>query len=147
VILDCNIIVSWRSRPRSFTALMALYESNYVQLTRLAGPLDSLSGSGVSRVPGDCELALSVLERARYTSQLLLTYLLPAAGTPPAGVERIPDLRLCLYHDARLLEATGPAVEGAERELDRRWTRNMMLNKWLDYCAERGHRFACVQAR
>ena len=29
-----------------------------------------------------------------------------------------------------------------ERELHQRWTRNMMLNKWLEYCAERGHRFA-----
>jgi uncharacterized protein len=29
----------------------------------------------------------------------------------------------------------------AERELDQRWALNMMLNKWLDYCMERGHRF------
>src|SRR5690606_33119920 len=26
-------------------------------------------------------------------------------------------------------------------ELDQRWARNMMLNKWLEYCLERGHRF------
>jgi hypothetical protein len=26
--------------------------------------------------------------------------------------------------------------------LGERWLRNMLLNKWLDYCAERGHRFA-----
>jgi uncharacterized protein YqiB (DUF1249 family) len=25
--------------------------------------------------------------------------------------------------------------------LGERWLRNMLLNKWLDYCAERGHRF------
>ena len=30
----------------------------------------------------------------------------------------------------------------AERELDQRWARNMMLNKWLEYCVERGHRFS-----
>jgi uncharacterized protein YqiB (DUF1249 family) len=24
--------------------------------------------------------------------------------------------------------------------LDERWARNMMLNKWLEYCLERGHR-------
>jgi uncharacterized protein YqiB (DUF1249 family) len=30
---------------------------------------------------------------------------------------------------------------GLKRELDQRWTRNMMLNKWLEYCAERGHWF------
>jgi len=27
------------------------------------------------------------------------------------------------------------------RELDERWARNVLLNKWLEYCAERGHRF------
>jgi uncharacterized protein YqiB (DUF1249 family) len=27
------------------------------------------------------------------------------------------------------------------RELGDRWLRNVMLNKWLDYCVERGHRF------
>ena len=30
----------------------------------------------------------------------------------------------------------------AERELDQRWARNVMLNKWLEYCVERGHRFS-----
>ena len=26
-------------------------------------------------------------------------------------------------------------------ELSRRWTRNVMLNKWLEYCVDKGHRF------
>jgi uncharacterized protein YqiB (DUF1249 family) len=25
--------------------------------------------------------------------------------------------------------------------LDARWARNVLLNKWLEYCVERGHRF------
>ena len=29
----------------------------------------------------------------------------------------------------------------AERELDQRWARNTMLNKWLEYCTDRGHGF------
>ena len=53
----------------------------------------------------------------------------------------MPDLRLRVYHDARLLEACSAAATGAERELDRRWARNMMVNKWLEYCLERGHSF------
>ena len=36
---------------------------------------------------------------------------------------------------------------GLERELDQRWARNTMLNKWLEYCAERGHRFPQAKAR
>jgi uncharacterized protein YqiB (DUF1249 family) len=85
---------------------------------------------------------------------LTLTYALPA-GTATDIPEWLPNLRLRAYHDARLLEADEfkvPATreDGAsrraahlrERELHQRWTRNMMLNKWLEYCAERGHRFA-----
>jgi uncharacterized protein YqiB (DUF1249 family) len=30
--------------------------------------------------------------------------------------------------------------------LGERWRRNMLLNKWLDYCAERGHRFVAAPA-
>ena len=57
------------------------------------------------------------------------------------ALERVPDLRLRLYHDARLLEARGAGGIAPERELDRCWNRNMMVNKWLEYCAERGHAF------
>ena len=79
---------------------------------------------------------------------MTLTYLLDGPDTPH---ERLPDLRLRAYHDARLMEAEefeaqhktrGQGVRPGERELHQRWMRNMMLNKWLEYCAERGHRFA-----
>ena len=143
---DCNLLVSWRTAPRSFPALMVLYESNYLRLARLAGDLRALSGTRLSTVPGDCDLLLRLHGRSRYTSELLLTYLLPGAGSPPGLPERVPDLRLRLYHDARLLEAHAAATHGVDRELDRRWRRNLLLNKWLEYCAERGHRFAPAQA-
>ena len=32
------------------------------------------------------------------------------------------------------------------RDLGDRWLRNVMLNKWLDYCVERGHRFPSIAA-
>jgi uncharacterized protein len=146
VILECNLPVSWRTAPRSFPALMGLYESNYLRLARLAGNLAKLVGTCISTVPGDCELLLTVRERAPYTSELQLTYLLPALATAAASPERVPDLRLRLYHDARLLSVHEPAVSSPERELDRRWARNLMLNKWLDYCAERGHRFSAARS-
>ena len=151
MLCDTDIPVSWRARPRSFVALMSLYESNHVRFLRLAGDPARLSGTLISRVPGDCELQLTVLDHMPYTSSLELTYLLPpdtAAGSPELAL-RMPNLRLRAYHDARLLEveyAPAPLADGharqAERELRQRWARNMMLNKWLEYCAERGHRFA-----
>src|SRR5665213_1153768 len=134
--------------PRGFVALMGLYESNYLRFLQLAGDPSRLAGTLVSHVAGDCELQLAVLEHMPYTSTLILTYVLNSG--PKAPAERLPDLRLRAYHDARLLEAEefqaqhktrGQGVRPGERELHQRWTRNMMLNKWLEYCAERGHRF------
>ena len=156
---DALSIVSWRSRPRSFVALMSLYESNYLRLASLAGNLRELADVRVSRVPDDCELRLSVTERSPYTTSFDFTYLFEEAQ----GVSTYPDMRVRIYHDAHLVEAQPwnsvhsqraapcgthpqrlPRAQRAspERELDQRWARNMMLNKWLEYCVERGHRFS-----
>jgi uncharacterized protein YqiB (DUF1249 family) len=156
MLCEADIKVSWRTRPRGFVALMSLYESNYLRFRHLAGEPAQLRGILISRVQGDCELRLEVLERMPYTSMLTLTYALPASGpTSEMGpYQWLPNLRLRVYHDARLLEADelrkAPTKENnlsrrgphpGERELHQRWERNMMLNKWLEYCAERGHRF------
>lgn len=144
---DGRLPASWRGRPGSFAALMALYDSNHLRLERLAGDLRSLADQRRSRVVDDCDLELRVLERSPYTTQLELTYLFGAEhGTPSA-----PDMLLCVYHDARLVEVRGWAPRhdhpvlrdwraAAGPALDERWARNMMLNKWLEYCLERGHR-------
>lgn len=146
--------VTWRARPRSFVALMGLYESNYIRLSWLAGELVSLDGRHRSVVAGDCDLLLTMTERSPYTSTLNLTYLFSEEGLPEAGGElQFPDMRVRVYHDAHLAEAqdwagthTQPVLKAlrshAERELDQRWARNVMLNKWLEYCVERGHRFS-----
>lgn len=145
---DALTIVSWRSRPRSFVALMSLYESNYLRLASLAGNLHDLPNARVSRVPDDCDLRLSVSERSPYTTSFDLTYLFEAGD----GVSTYPDMRVRVYHDARLVEAQEWASQHdhealkrlrgqAERELDQRWARNTMLNKWLEYCIDRGHGF------
>jgi uncharacterized protein len=145
---DTLSIVSWRSRPRSFVALMSLYESNYLRLAQLAGTLKNLAGVRVSRVPEDCDLRLTVTELSPYTTSLDLTYLFEA----PDGITTYPDMRVRIYHDARLVEAQEWASQHehealrrmrgvAERELDQRWARNTMLNKWLEYCIDRGHGF------
>jgi uncharacterized protein YqiB (DUF1249 family) len=141
--------VTWRARPRSFVALMGLYESNYIRLGWLAGELAALDGQHRSVVAGDCDLLLTMTERSPYTSTVNLTYLLPGAD----GEMQFPDLRVRVYHDAHLAEAqewagthAQPVLKAlrthAERELDQRWARNVMLNKWLEYCVERGHRFS-----
>ena len=77
---DAVTLVSWRSRPRSFVALMSLYESNYLRLSWLAGALTSLAGHHRSSVRNDCDLLLSVTERTPYTTTLNLTYRLDQMG-------------------------------------------------------------------
>ncbi|HSY04543.1 MAG TPA: DUF1249 domain-containing protein [Steroidobacteraceae bacterium] len=149
LLADTQTVVSWRARPRSFVGLMGLYESNFIRLGWLAGDLRALGGRHTSSVPGDCDLVLTVTERSPYTCTVTLTYLL-ADGR---GSRHYPDMRVRIYHDAHLVEAqhcagvhTQPRLGGVrlsrERELHQRWARNMMLNKWLEYCVERGHRFS-----
>jgi len=145
---DTLMRVSWRARPRTFVALMSLYESNYIRFGWLAGDVTRLAGGYRSTVAGDCDLILNIIERSPYTTTLNLTYLLPE----PLVERAYPDMGVRLYHDARLAEAQEwparhqhPGLRELrrrmERELDQRWARNVMLNKWLEYCVERGHRF------
>lgn len=149
MVSDDLCTVSWRARPRSFVSLMTLYESNFIRLGWLVPDLKRLRGSVISRVRGEPTLELSVVEQSRYTTTLGMTYLL--------GDERLPELEIRVYHDARLAEACGTAADPAHsrlrrlaadvaREHGRRWSCNMLLNKWLEYCAGNGHRFALPAA-
>jgi len=150
---DTLCVTSWRARPVSFVSLMTLYESNYIRLRELVRDVKGVSGRRVSRVAGDCDLHLEVLEHSPYTSILRLTYWFDE----PVGEVADPDLEIRVYHDARLAEATRcgrwvrhPGIaairSGVGAALGERWLRNMLLNKWLDYCMERGHRFAAAAA-
>ncbi len=147
---------------------MALYEGNFIKLTSLAPELLAVARAGavppalpaakpapksatkaaVSRTARDLDLHLCVDAVTRYTVDLRLTYFFDEA----AGPEADPDLHLRLYVDARMVEVISWAVSHRHdvlrqlalktaRELDRRWSRNIMLGKWLDYLADRGHAF------
>lgn len=140
--------VSWRSRRGDFVSLMTLYESNYVRLRRLAPALNAIEGAMTSTVAGDCPLHLRIEERGPYTTTFTLTYLFDS----PAGQFADPDLQVRVYHDARLAEVLSCARWHRHEvlasiksdlycQLGDRWLRNVMLNKWLDYCVERGHLF------
>ena len=148
MIADQWCETSWRAQPGSFVSLMTLYESNFVRLRWLVRDLRSITGRTVSKSPSDCDLYLTPIELSRYTSVFRLTYEFGEADAPVQD----PDLEVCVYHDARLAEVRSfrgfqrhPQLSKLhselKRELDQRWTRNMMLNKWLEYCAEQGHHF------
>ena len=147
---------SWRAKPRGFVALMQLYESNYLRLRRLCGDPAGLAGERLSSVERGCDLRLRVLERSAYTLTLNLTHVFQEAAQPlpaAAALSTYPDVRVRVYCDARLVQAQEwaetaaaaarlPRRGAADRELQQRWTGNMMLNKWLEYCLDLGHRFS-----
>ena len=133
-------------RPKSFVGLMALYESNYLRLLQLIPELHRLDGYYRSTVAGDCDLHLEILDRSRYTITLSLSYFFYDNEVRVAD----PDMTIRVYLDGQLTEAMGFSgdhrhvelrrLSRAHRhELDSRWRRNIVLNKWLDYLMEQGH--------
>ncbi len=157
-LVDSLIVPQCVYRPGSFTGLMTLYESNYIKLVNLIEPLATQRPkrlvSAVSMCANDCDLHVKLVSSEPYTTTIKLTYWFDGeSGEPVAD----PDLMIRVYHDARLVEAVGAAgahyhhklKELAQQEaatmhyleLDRRWRHNVMLNKWLEYLIDMGHKF------
>ena len=146
MLLDSQLVPETVVKPRSFVGLMALYESNYLRLLQLVPELERLDGCFRSRVAGDCELFVEVLERCRYTITMSLTYQFDS----DEGSIADPDVKVRAYLDGRLAEAMSLGrdhqhgalrrlIRRNRRELDARWRRNMILNKWLEYLSDQGH--------
>jgi uncharacterized protein YqiB (DUF1249 family) len=146
MLLDSQLVPQTIVKPKSFIGLMSLYESNYLRLLRLIPELERLDGCYRSRVAGDCDLHVEILERCRYTVTLSLTYYFEERGCRVAD----PDMLVRVYLDGRLAEAmrlTGTHQHAALRriarehrkELDLRWQRNIVLSKWLEYLSDQGH--------
>ena len=74
MLLDSRLVPETIVSPRSFVGLMSIYESNYLRLLHIIPELERLDGCYRSRVAGDCDLYLEVLERSRYTMTMTLTY-------------------------------------------------------------------------
>jgi uncharacterized protein YqiB (DUF1249 family) len=155
VLAESYIVPQCIARPGTLGGLMTLYESNFIKLHGLLPLLLSIPVEGgpspasrVSASPRDLDLHVYVDAVTRYTVDLRLTYLF----AEPAGVVPDPDLQLRAYLDARVVEVLGWSVGhhhevlkslalASSRELDRRWARNIMLGKWLDYLCDMGHTF------
>ena len=140
-------------RPRSFAALMDLYEVNYIRLRRLCPDLALAEGERVSRVPDAMDLHLNVVEQTPYTTTARLTYLFPGQGHHRAS----PDVLVRMYHDARQVEVLGRhcrprdldiSVEDLPRwrALQCKWHLNRFLYKWLGYCLRQGHALGSERA-
>ena len=130
-------------RPRSFSALMDMYEQNYIRLRCLCPDLANIRTSVVSCIDGPAhDLHLNVLERTRHTTTLQLTYELEDGCLQP-------DLTVRIYHDALQAEVLSKACKVGgriaiarspdETALLCKWKLNRFLYKWLGYCLRQGH--------
>jgi uncharacterized protein YqiB (DUF1249 family) len=146
MLLDCRIVPETIVKPRSFVGLMSLYESNYLRLLNLIPDLDLIDGCYRSTVAGDCCLHVEILQRCRYTITLSLTYQFETDDGSIAD----PDMRVRAYLDGHLAEVQSlrgdlrhtelrRLVCAHQKELDGRWRRNVVLNKWLEYLIDQGH--------
>ena len=146
MLVKKRLIPGFTAKPQSFIGLMGLYEDNFNRLQRLIPELQRLDGCYRSRVPGDCDLYLEIIERSRYTITFSLTYFFVGEQLRVAD----PDLKVRAYLDGRLAEAMSLCGVHRHEELRRlakmhrseinlRWHRNIILNKWLEYLLDKGH--------
>ena len=146
MLKDCQLVPETIIKPNSFVGLMTLYESNFLRLQQLIPELERLDGYYRSRVAGDCDLHLEILERSRYTITLSLSYFFFENGVRVAD----PDICIRVYLDGQ--QAESMSLSGDHRhaelrrlsrahrhELDKRWRRNIVLNKWLEFLWDQGH--------
>ncbi len=146
MLLDCQLVPQTIVKPKSFVGLMSMYESNFLRLKLLVPELERLDGCFRSRVAGDCDLYVEILERSRFTVTLLLTYRFECENGNVAN----PDMVVRAYLDGELAESmslgecqnrSSPPRSNSSRsgELGARWKRNVILNKWLEYLRDQGH--------
>jgi len=146
MLLDYQLVPETIAKPRSFVGLMSLYESNFLRLQQLIPELERLDGYFRSRVAGDCDLHVEIIERSRYTVTLSLSYFFYESERRIAD----PDMKVRAYLDGQLAEAMSLVGDHRHAELrrlsrlhgqglDAKWRRNIVLNKWLEYLMDQGH--------
>ena len=146
MLLDHQLVPETIAKPGSFVGLMSLYESNFIRLNQLIPELGRLDGYYQSRVAGDCDLHVEIIDRSRYTVTLSLSYFFFDGDNRIAE----PNMEIRGYFDGQLAEATNLGGSHRHQELrrlsrehrntlDMRWRRNIVLNKWLEYLIHQGH--------
>ena len=130
--------------PQTFAGLMEIYETNYINLRRLCGKLQTLEQRIISEVETGLDLHLYIVERSKYTLTLKLTYQFCLQDSP--HVEDYPDMLVRIYFDAKQAEVLNVSKKSShnmhcQSRLFNKWHSNRFLYKWLNYCINQGHTF------
>lgn len=134
---------------KDFASLMDMYEDNYIKLRKLIPVLNEVKHACISKSPGHLNLHLTIVERSKYTTTLLLSYCFDEAGE--SRME--PNLKVRIYHDAGLAEVMSGKLHHGRLVLDnlpsdalkQKWQLNRFLSKWLKYCLRQKHGFAVAE--
>ena len=132
--------------PVDFVSLMDMYEENYMKLRKLIPDLSHIESHCVSEVKGHMKLHLKIIERSKFTTTLILSY----CFNTNTELRMEPDLKIRIYHDARLAEVMSGRLHHGRLVLDnlpsdalrQRWQLNRFLSKWLKYCLRQKHVFS-----
>lgn len=146
-------------RPHSFIDLMEMYERNYIHLRLFCGDIRQLPDESVSTVTGSVPVKLTVLERSRHTTLLMLTYLFDESSDdsfdnnterkpdekaqafhkPAENLNqntkkkhRRPDLKIQVYHDSRQVSVVSRSCQISGKEI-RLWEKqidSVLLCRW-----------------
>tara|TARA_X000000950_G_C13837178_1_gene628675 strand:- start:710 stop:1159 length:450 start_codon:yes stop_codon:yes gene_type:complete len=131
--------------PKTFAGLMEIYETNYINIRRLCGNINLLDEWVISQVQTGLDLHLRIIERAKYTLTLKLTYQFTDGSEQ--RIDEYPDLLVRVYFDAKQAEvlqvfsSQQPSRVDYRQRLRKKWYDNRFLYKWLKYCLNEGHNF------
>lgn len=131
--------------PRTFAGLMEIYETNYINLRRLCGNINILDEWVISQVQTGLDLHLRIVDKAKYTLTLKLTYQFTDGISQ--RIDEYPDLLVRVYFDAKQAEVLKVFSTESNRHIDyrqrlfKKWCDNRFLYKWLKYCLNEGHHF------
>jgi len=121
--------------------LAKVCEANYDRLLRLIPDLGGMAQSAVASADGKPSLHLAMLEHSPHTVTLELSHRFSLGQQPLLE----PAVKIRVYLDARAAEVLSDRPRPGEapgRELmDRKWTLNYFLSRWLEHCLASNYRF------
>ena len=155
MVVDSLLVPQCIYRPGTFTGLMTLYESNYIKLHQLAsahpvaGRCHRLVFAARQR---SCTPRSSAASRTRRPCGSRIGSTTRGVVGAGPGHHRAHLPRCAARRSRQQRRGASPreaprAGQEQQRELDRRWRLNMLLNKWLDYLFEVGHSLGAARAR
>jgi len=150
---DSRIVLPKLTKPVSFPALMALYESNYLRLLNFLNKTSDVlqvnqQEYNINFNNQEYQIYTKVEEVTKYTALLCIDEDMSSRHESI----RMNHFRVRLYHDAKMacvhssLHATDQfklaAVPINKTRITELWQQNMYLNKWLEFCTHRQMRKA-----